>query len=148
MMQILILILILVQLKPPSYGFSRTAVYLIADRTILQHILQIINKVFILICQTLSLNNLEFQLELFSYKLLKKKKEHKTTIKTYTKRYKCKSNANMAMREPHYSFSNMNFNSVSALKISILFYSLNIVKDKQSSVILLSQLFNSLNTFI
>ena len=110
-------------LKSPSYGLSRTAVYLMVDRTILQYSLQSICKVFIPRCQQLIETKLQFKSRFRSHKLPKKNIEHITTSNSDKNRNKCKTYTNRAMWESHYLFSNINFNSVSALRMSILLLS-------------------------
>ena len=110
-------------LKSPSYGLSRTAVYQMVDRTILQYSLQSIYKVFILRCQQSIGTKLQFKIRLCSQKLPKKNIEHITTSNSHKNRNKCQNYTNRAMGESHYLFSNINFNSASALRISILLLS-------------------------
>ena len=111
---------LLILLKSPSYGLSRTAVYLSVDRTIMQHLLQSIYKVFILRCQPLIKTKLHFIIRYYSHELPNKNKKHITTSNSNKNRNKCKNYTNGAMRESHYSFSNIYFNSASAFRISIL----------------------------
>ena len=110
-------------LKSPSYGLSRTAVYQMVDRTILQFLLQSIYKVFILRCQPLIKAKLQFKIRFCSHKLPNKNIEHITTSNSYKNRNKCQHYANRTMWESHYLFSNINSNSASALIISILLLS-------------------------
>ena len=110
-------------LKSPSYGLSRTAVYQLVDRTILQYSLQSIYKVFILSCQQSIKTKLQFKIRFCSQKLPKKNTEHITTSNSHRNCNKCQKYTNRAMWESHYLFSNINFNSASALRISILLLS-------------------------
>ena len=107
-------------LKSPSYGLSRTAVYQMVDRTILQYSLQSIYKVFILRCQQLIETKLQFKIRFCSHKQPKKNTEHITTSNSHKNRNKCQNYTNRAMWKSHYLFSNINFNSAPALRISIL----------------------------
>ena len=110
-------------LKSPSYGLSRTAVYQMLDRTILQYLLHSIYKVFILRCQQLIETKLQFKIRFCSRELLKKNKEHTTASNSHKNRNKYQNETNGAMWKSHYLFSNINFNSASALRMSILLLS-------------------------
>ena len=110
-------------LKSPSYGLRRTAVYQMVDRTILQYSLQSIYKVYILRCQQLKKTILQFKIRMCSQKLPKKNIEHITTSNSHKNRNKCQNYTNRAMWKSHYLFSNINFNSASALRMSILLLS-------------------------
>ena len=109
-------------LKSPSYGLSRTAVYQMVDRTILQYSLHSIYKVFILRCQELIETKFQFKIRFCSHKLPNKNIEHITTSNSHKNRNKCQNKTNGAMWESHYWFSSITFNSASALKISILLF--------------------------
>ena len=110
-------------LKPPSYGLSRTAVYQVVDRTIVQYSLQSFYKVFIPRCQQLIEIKLQFKSRFGSHILPNKNIGHITTSNSHKNRNKCQNYTNRAMWESHYLFSNINSNSVSALRISILLLS-------------------------
>ena len=110
-------------LKSPSYGLSRTAVYQKVDRTILQYLLQSSYIVFILSRQQLIETKLQFKIRFCLQKLPKKNIKHISTSNSYKNCNKNQNYTNKAIWKSYYLFSNINFNSASALKMSILLLS-------------------------